>query len=222
MVLVPTFRLPTLIHSRSGNAKWLAEISNRNPLWIHPSDARRLGVANDGLVRVSTEIGYFVDRIWTTEGLKPGLVACSHHLGRWRRDVDPPANRWATNLVDIQRQGGVWKMRVKQGIEPFASADADTQRIFWADGGVHQNLTFPVQPDPISGMHCWHQKVRVEPARPGDLYGDVEVDTNKSLEVYERWLALTRVPQRGDRLRRPLWLNRPLRPTTECFYLEAK
>ncbi|MCB0621897.1 MAG: formate dehydrogenase, partial [Saprospiraceae bacterium] len=33
-VLVPTFRLPTLIHSRSGNAKWLTEISNRNPIWM--------------------------------------------------------------------------------------------------------------------------------------------------------------------------------------------
>jgi anaerobic selenocysteine-containing dehydrogenase len=221
-VLVPTFRLPTLIHSRSGNAKWLAEISNRNPLWIHPSDAHRLGVANDGLVRVTTEIGYFVDRIWATEGLKPGIVACSHHLGRWRRDVDPPANRWATNLVDIQQHNGIWKMRVKQGIEPFDSKDADTQRIFWADGGVHQNLTFPVQPDPISGMHCWHQKVRVEKAQPGDQYGDVEVDTNKSLEVYERWLAMTRAPRRSDRLRRPLWLNRPLRPAAECYYVESK
>jgi anaerobic selenocysteine-containing dehydrogenase len=221
-VLVPTFRLPTLIHSRSGNAKWLAEISNRNPLWIHPSDAYRLGVANDGLVRVTTEIGYFVDRIWATEGLKPGIVACSHHLGRWRRDVDPAANRWATNLVDIQQQNGVWKMRVKQGIEPFSSTDADSQRIFWADGGVHQNLTFPVQPDPISGMHCWHQKVRVEKAQPGDQYGDVQVDTNKSLEVYERWLAMTRAPHRADRLRRPLWLNRPLRPAAECFYVESK
>ena len=113
-------------------------------------------------------------------------------------------------------------MRVKQGIEPFSSTDADTQRIFWADGGVHQNLTFPVQPDPISGMHCWHQKVRVENAQPGDQYGDVEVDTNKSLEVYERWLAMTRAPHRADRLRRPLWLNRPLRPAPECFYVESK
>ena len=35
MVLLPTFRLPTLIHTRSGNAKWLYEISHSNPLWIH-------------------------------------------------------------------------------------------------------------------------------------------------------------------------------------------
>ena len=39
MLLLPTFRLPTLIHTRSGNAKWLYEISHRNPLWLHPEDA---------------------------------------------------------------------------------------------------------------------------------------------------------------------------------------
>ena len=44
MVLLPTFRLPTLIHTRSGNAKWLYEISHSNPLWLHPEDAARLGV----------------------------------------------------------------------------------------------------------------------------------------------------------------------------------
>jgi multidrug efflux pump subunit AcrA (membrane-fusion protein) len=38
-----------------------------------------------------------------TEGIKPGVVACSHHLGRWRRRQDPPANRWATNTVDIRQ-----------------------------------------------------------------------------------------------------------------------
>ena len=35
MVLVPTFRLPTLIHTRSGNAKYLNEISNSHPLWLN-------------------------------------------------------------------------------------------------------------------------------------------------------------------------------------------
>ena len=39
-MLLPTFRLPTLIHTRSGNAKWLYEISHTNPLWLHPEDAR--------------------------------------------------------------------------------------------------------------------------------------------------------------------------------------
>jgi anaerobic selenocysteine-containing dehydrogenase len=71
--LVPTFRLPTLIHSRSGNAKWLTEISNRNPIWMHPDDAKRYGVQTGSLVRISTDIGYFVDKVWVTEAMKPGV-----------------------------------------------------------------------------------------------------------------------------------------------------
>ena len=50
-------------------------------------------------------------------------------------------------------------MRPKDHVRPYRSADPDTTRIWWSDTGVHQNLTFPVHPDPISGMHCWHQAV---------------------------------------------------------------
>ena len=219
--LVPTFRLPTLIHSRSGNAKWLNEISNRNPLWMHAEDAERMDLENGDLVRVTTDIGHFVDRVWITEGMKPGVVACSHHLGRWRRSQDPASNRWAMNLVDIQEQEkGKWKLNLVDGIRPYRSNDSDSSRIFWDDGGVHQNITFPVHPDPISGMHCWHQKVRVEKALTEDRYGDVFVDTDKSFEIYREWLAMTRPAPGPDGLRRPLWLNRPLKPTDEMYYLE--
>ena len=84
---------------------------------------------------------------------------------------------------------------------------------------MHQNLTFPVHPDPISGMHCWHQKVTVEVAHPEDRYSDVYVDTRKAYEVYQRWLAMTR-PQthRPDSLRRPLWMIRPYRPSLNAFH----
>jgi hypothetical protein len=59
----------------------------------------------------------------------------------------------------------------------------------------------------------------VEPARADDRYGDVEVDTNKAAQVYEKWLAMARPPRNSQQLRRPLWLNRPLRPTDEAFYI---
>ncbi len=219
--LVPTFRLPTLIHSRSGNAKWLYEISNRNPIWMHPEDARKLGVRTGDLLRVTTGIGYFVDKIWVTEGMKPGVVACSHHLGRWRRPQDAPGNRWAVNTVEINSNGdGGWKMRTIGGVTPFKSDDPDSARIFWSDGGVHQNITFPVNPDPISGMHCWHQKVRLEKARPEDKYGDIYVDTEKSFDHYREWLAKTRPAPGPDGLRRPLWMKRALRPAEETFYIK--
>jgi anaerobic selenocysteine-containing dehydrogenase len=218
--LVPTFRLPVLIHSRSGNAKWLAEIAHRNPLWMNAADARMLGFEDGDLVRVNTDIGYSVNRIWATEGIRNGVVACSHHIGRWRRNQDPEANRWATNRVAIKREGSsTWRMRVEESIEPYESSDPDSSRIFWSDGGVHQNITFPVHPDPISGMHCWHQKVRVEKAHDGDQYGDIVVDTNRSHEIYREWLAMTRPAPGPNGLRRPLWLGRPYRPDEKTYYI---
>ncbi|MGH7932616.1 MAG: molybdopterin dinucleotide binding domain-containing protein, partial [Candidatus Binataceae bacterium] len=220
MLLLPTFRLPTLVHTRSGNAKWLYEISHRNPLWLHPEDAARFGVGTGDLLKINTEIGYFVDKVWVTEGIRPGVVACSHHLGRWRLKEDVGGERWATALVDLRQiEPGKWKMRQIHGVRPFKSEDRDSGRIWWEDAGVHQNLTFPVQPDPVSGQHCWHQKIRVE--RPGadDRYGDIFVDTGKSHEVYQRWLALTRPAPGPNNLRRPLWLARVYRPATEAFYL---
>jgi anaerobic selenocysteine-containing dehydrogenase len=218
--LVPTFRLPVLIHSRSANSKWLNEIANRNPVWMHTSDAKKLDIRNDDLVRVNTDIGYFIDKVWVTEGMKPGIVACSHHIGRWRRPQDKVNNRWGMNTVKIENGGdGKWKMSTIKGIQPSESSDPDTSRIFWSDGGVHQNITFPVHPDPISGMHCWHQKVRIEKARPEDTYGDVSVDTNKSFEVYKEWLSWTRPAPGPNGERRPLWFPRALRPDESTFFL---
>jgi len=216
-VLLSTYRLPTLIHTRSANAKWLVEISHSNPTWVHTSDAERLGVMTGDLVRVETEIGYFVDKVWVTEGIRPGVIACSHHLGRWRLAEGEGTNRIASALVDLREDHGEWRLRQLRGVQPYKSSDPDTERIWWTDAGVHQNLTFPVQPDPISGMHCWHQIVRVTRAQPGDKYGDVYVDTKKSHEVYRRWLSMTRPPT-GE-WRRPNWMLRPFRPDVSAYRL---
>jgi len=209
-----------MIHTRSGNAKWLNEISHRNPVWMHTSDAARMGLKDGELVKVHTEIGYFVNRIWSTEGIRPGVLACSHHMGRWRLEADQ-GSRWACALVKVEELGnGSYRMRHLEGIKPFQSADPDSSRIWWTDGGVHQNITFPVHPDPISGMHCWHQKVRLEKTSADDRYGDIFVDTQKSFAVYKQWLAQTRPAPGPNGLRRPLWLSRPVRPAEEMFFLK--
>lgn len=219
-VLLPTFRLPTHIHSRSANAKWLTEIAHRNPVWIHTRDAARLGVATGELIKVETEIGYFVDKVWVTESIKPGIVACSHHIGRWRR-IQDEGNRWMTNTVQISNpEPGIWKMQTLQSVEPFESEDPDSGRVFWRDGGVHQNLTHAVQPDPISGAHCWLQKVRLSRPGPGEEYGGILVDTNKSFEVVQRWNAMARKREtHPDGLRRPRHFCRPLYPQEKAWYL---
>jgi len=219
MVLISTFRLPVQIHTRSGNAKWLDEIAHTNPLWLHTRDAERLGVRTGELVRVETEIGYFVVKAWVTEGIKPGVVACSHHMGRWK--LSETGQRQAMATVALERTEGDWKLTRERGVAPFDSADADTKRIWWTDVGVHQNLTFPVQPDPISGQHCWHQAVHVRKAEPTDAYGDIAVDTERSRDAYRRWLELTRAAREvsPDGMRRPYWLLRPLKPAREAYRL---
>jgi anaerobic selenocysteine-containing dehydrogenase len=223
MLLLPNFRLPTLIHTRSANAKWLYELSHKNPVWMHPSDAARLGVETGGLVRVTTEIGYFVDRIWITEGIKPGVIAMSHHLGRWRLTEDMGLSRGASNLVELSSdKDGANRLSVKHGATAWKSFDPDTGRIWWEDVGVHQNLTHAVHPDPVSGHHCWLQKAfNVEQARPGDRHGDVYVDTNKSMQAYQEWHSMTRsaVLHSPDGNRRPLWFKRPLKPVVESYRL---
>ena len=223
MLLLPNFRLPTLIHTRSANAKWLVEISHNNPVWVNPIDATRMGVETGDMLRIETEIGWFVDRVWVTEGIKPGIIAISHHLGRWRLKEDQGLNKMSSSLVDIDEESeGAYAMSVKHGAAKFKSTDPDTERIWWETVGVHQNLTHAVHPDPISGAHCWLQKaVSVRKAKADEKYGEVHVDTARSMAVYREWLAMTRsaVDHSPDGTRRPYWLKRPIKPVKSAYNL---
>jgi anaerobic selenocysteine-containing dehydrogenase len=222
-VLISTFRLPVQIHTRSANAKWLDEIAHTNPLWIHPEHARSLRVKTGDLVRVETETGHFVLRAWVTEGIRPDVVACSHHMGRWKLAAhEGEGQRQLMQTVALEHAGSEWALKRERGAEAFDSPDADTARIWWTDVGVHQNLTFPVHPDPVSGMHCWHQAVRVRKAEASDRAGDIHVDTEKSRSVYRTWLQFTRAADEHspDGTRRPYWLLRPLKPAREFYKLQ--
>jgi anaerobic selenocysteine-containing dehydrogenase len=219
MVLIPTFRLPVQIHTRSANAKWLDEIAHTNPLWLNTQDAQRLQVRTGDLVRVETDIGYFVVKAWVTEGIRPGVAGCSHHMGRWK--LHEAGQRQLMTTVALSQNGSSWRLSRKKEVQAYHSDDHDSQRIWWTDAGVHQNLTFPVHPDPVSGMHCWHQAVRVKRAHPEDHYGDIVVDTEKSHAIYKKWLEVTRPAEQvsPDGTRRPYWLLRPLKPAKEVYRL---
>jgi hypothetical protein len=204
-----------MVHTRSGSAKYLNELAHTHPLLVHPDDAARIGAATGDLVRIETEIGWFVIKAFVTEGIRPGVVAASHHMGRWRLSDHSGAGRWSSALVEMTERDDAVSFRQRKGVEPFLSSDPSSQHIWWNDAGVHQNITFPVHPDPVSGMHCWHQKVRVRPARPDDRYADIHVDHARARAVYRKWLALAR-PATGE-LRRPVWLFRPVKPTLEAY-----
>ncbi|MDA8047651.1 MAG: molybdopterin-dependent oxidoreductase [Actinomycetota bacterium] len=218
LVLVPTFRLPVLIHTRSGNAKYLNEIANSHPLWLNPEDAARHRLGTGDLVRVRTTIGYFVVRVWVTQGIRPGVCALSHHMGRWRLH-EADGSRWVSGQVDLTHPDGpdTWLLRYRSGVQPFRSEDPDSERIFWTDPGVHQNLAFAVQPDPLSGMNCWLQKVELRPVQDGDRYGDVYVDRKLSRQVYREWLAMARATTGPEGQRRPEFLMRPVKPKRRAY-----
>ncbi|NIP22382.1 MAG: formate dehydrogenase, partial [Phycisphaerae bacterium] len=117
------------------------------------------------------------------------------------------------------------KLNILEGAKAWPTFDPDTSRVWWQDVGVHQNLTHAVHPDPVSGAHCWLQKaVNVTKAKPSDKHGDVWVDTNKSMMVYEQWKEMTRsaMDVSPDGNRRPLWLKRPLKPVVDAYKLPER
>ncbi len=136
MPLIATFRLPVQIHTRGGNAKWLDEIAHTDPLWIHSTDASRLGLRTGDLVRVETAIGHFIVKAWVSQGIRPGVVACSHHMGRWK--LGETGQRQVMATVDLKRDDQRWTMRRLKGVEAYESADPDTLKIWWGDVGVHK------------------------------------------------------------------------------------
>ncbi len=193
LVLIPTFRLPTLIHTRSGNAKYLNEISNTHPLWLNSVDAARHGVATGDLVRLYTSIGHLVARVWVTEGIRPG---CARSPTTWAAGActTPRAaggcRGWSTSPIPTGRTRG--------GCATAAgwSPSPPTTRTRSGSGGPTPACTRTSRsgssPTRGRGMHCWLQKVRLEPARADDRYGDVYVDADRSQQVYRDWLAKTR------------------------------
>jgi anaerobic selenocysteine-containing dehydrogenase len=119
-------------------------------------------------------------------------------------------------LAQMSMDGKVGKLSWVEGIKPFkrwqhAEYNKDSDNIWW-DGlsGSWQNAVAPTHPDPISGMHCWHQKVLLEPAEAGDKVGDIHVNYENNFKTYQSWRdELTRGLDSNSKLRRPMHIKRP-------------
>tara|TARA_B100001123_G_C15196211_1_gene981430 strand:- start:894 stop:1088 length:195 start_codon:yes stop_codon:yes gene_type:complete len=54
-----------------------------------------------------------------------------------------------------------------------------------------------------------------------EKYGDIFVDTNKSFEHFKKWNEWAKEREKHpNRLRRPLWMTRPLTPKKDQFYID--
>lgn len=69
-------------------SKWLAEIDHEDPVWMHPEEARRLGLEEGDRVRVRGPAGELVTRLRLTEGIHPEAVAMSSFGGVARSEKE--------------------------------------------------------------------------------------------------------------------------------------
>ena len=237
------YRLPYNIHTRSVNSKHLMEISqNHNPVWIYTKDAEKLGIKRGDAIRVKItdtvtglDSGYFIAMAVPTEATRPGVLACSHHAGRWKLkdSVDIPGFEHKLGvmglgapLFEMTNDGKVGTMKPLKGIQPrhdvwqFKEYNRDLAFIWW-DGlsGSWQNAVAAVHPDPIAGNHGWHQKVSIELAKADDKIGDIVVNYENNFKVYKGWRdEFTRPLKAGDTLRRPPHMPRPSVPLSAKAY----
>ena len=206
-----------------GQRKWLYELSNTQPGLDPPRGRASASASRPATWCASrTRIGYFVNKAWVTEGIRPGVVACSHHLGRWRLFEDVGTDRWASAQVTHEELApGKLPLPPRRATSgPFAS-DRPRQ-----PARVVDRRRRAPEPD-VPGAARTRSRACTAGTRrcvssgrtTGDRYGDVEVDTGKSMEVYREWLKMTRPagPHSPGGLRRPLWLARAVRPTDDAF-----
>ncbi|MBI4300503.1 MAG: hypothetical protein HY677_05145, partial [Chloroflexi bacterium] len=84
------YQLITYKSVRHGQARtaalpWLMLLNPENSVDVSASDAKALGVATGDLVRISSPSASkgIVGKARVLEGLRPGVVAVSHHYGHW-------------------------------------------------------------------------------------------------------------------------------------------
>jgi anaerobic selenocysteine-containing dehydrogenase len=95
--------------ARTNVNPWLMLMIPENPVEINASDAKALGVKTGDRVRVSSASNRegIVGKARVTQGLKPGVVAISHHYGHWESHSRPIEIDGAAMPYDVSRGAGV-------------------------------------------------------------------------------------------------------------------
>ena len=65
------------------NTRWGREIRYRNPVFMNPAPARRLGLATGDRVVLETQVGEAEARVVVLQGLHPRAVAVAEDFGHW-------------------------------------------------------------------------------------------------------------------------------------------
>jgi anaerobic selenocysteine-containing dehydrogenase len=140
-----TYKVAVHTHSRTSHCKWLSEIYHDNPGWMNPKTAAERGLKDGDKILVSNQLGAITTNVRVTEGIIPGVIAISYHVGR--------------------EHSGRYGSGQKSPIPGVADDDPDFANKWWDKHGVHPNSIILSSPDQISGQQRWMDTVvRVEKA----------------------------------------------------------
>ena len=178
--ILTSFKWNVHTQGRTATQKYLSEIVHDNPMWLHVSAAKRLGLKNGDMVELTTyrplsgdaagerayrgsgeKLGSARLRVFVTKGIHPRVVAVSNSLG------------WISGGRASEGHGGRRVEVAAQGIAPdaaqaFGPAPAvdDLDAGVWWDeknggrgNGVNINAILPINPQPLVGMQAWFDTV---------------------------------------------------------------
>ena len=144
-LILTTYKIAVHSHSRTAHCKWLSEIKHDNPAWINSKTAAERGVKDGDTIKVHNGLGSIITTAYVTEGIIPGIIAISYHLGR--------------------KYSGIYGSGKSSPIDGGGSSDPDAKNMWWKKYGTHPNAIIPNSSDPISGGQRWMDTVvRVEKA----------------------------------------------------------
>ncbi len=140
----------------------------------------------------------------------PRALAAERGRGRRARRVGARAHRRQT--------AGRYKMRQVHGAQPFESSDPDSARVWWSES---RRAPEPDVPGAArSGeRHALLAPARARSRRPARTIATATSSStpNESHRLYKEWMAKTRPAPGPDGTRRPMWFDRPLRPTAKAY-----
>jgi len=136
-VVLSTYKVAVQTHSRTQNCMWLTELYHENPALINPATAAKFGIKNGGGIRVKSSVGEIVTTAKVTEGIVPGIIAISNHLGHWDYGEFASGTKATSGHVCVP--------------------DCDFK--WWNQYGKHPNWVIPNKPEPIGGQQRWMDTV---------------------------------------------------------------
>ena len=136
-LILTTYKVNVQTHSRTANNRWLTELYHDNPALINPDTARKFKLKNGDLVNISSNVGEVVTSVKVTEGVKPGVIAISFHLGHWEYGEFASGNKASSGHKCI----------------------TDCEFVWWNTYGKNPNWVIPSKPDPIGGQQRWMDTV---------------------------------------------------------------